>query len=290
MFKGSFVAIVTPFHEDGSVNFEKFAELLEWHVQSGTDGVVVLGTTGESSTMTHEEDEAVVRCAVETVAGRIPVIAGAGSNCTETSLEKSLAYEKLGADGLLLITPYYNKANAKGMVRHFTTVADAVNIPIILYNVPGRTGCNLPVSCVAELSKHQNIVALKEASGNISYVAEVARYISDDFQILSGNDDMIVPVMSLGGSGVISVFANIAPKVCHDICAAFESGNVMRARELQLRYLDLINALFVEVNPIPVKEALNLMGKGVGPFRLPLCEMDDANREKLKAALRVLEG
>ncbi len=290
MFKGSFVAIVTPFHEDGSVNFEKLAELLEWHVQSGTDGVVVLGTTGESSTMTHEEDEDVVRCAVETIKGRIPVIAGAGSNCTETSLSKSLAYEKLGADGLLLITPYYNKANAKGMIKHFTTVADAVSIPIILYNVPGRTGCNLPVSCVKELSQHKNIVALKEASGNISYVAQVAQYISDDFQILSGNDDMIVPVMSLGGSGVISVFANIAPRQTHEICAAFEAGDVKRACALQLKYLDLINTLFIEVNPIPVKEALNLMGRSVGPFRLPLCEMEDGNRDKLRAALTVLEG
>lgn len=290
MFKGSFVAIVTPFHADGTVNFEKMRELIEWHIESGTDGIVVLGTTGESSTMTHEEDEAVVRCAVETAGGRIPIIAGAGSNCTETSLEKSLAYEKLGADGLLLITPYYNKANSRGMVRHFTTVADAVNIPIILYNVPSRTGCNLPVPCVAELSKHKNIAALKEASGNISYVAQVAQYISDGFQILSGNDDMIVPVMSLGGSGVISVFANIAPKATRDICAAFSSGDVRKARALQLKYLDLINTLFIEVNPIPVKEALNIMGKDVGPFRLPLCGMEDGNREKLRAALRVLEG
>ena len=290
MFKGSFVAIVTPFHEDGSVNFEKFIELCNWHIEQGTDGLVVLGTTGESSTMTHEEDEEVVRCAVATVKGRIPVIAGAGSNCTDTALMKSIEYEKLGVDGLLLITPYYNKANERGMYKHFATVADQVHTPIILYNVPGRTSCAMTPNCVEALSKHKNIVALKEASGNISYVAQVARYITKEFSLFSGNDDMIVPLMSLGGSGVISVFANICPRVCASIVHACAQGDYVKAAAEQLKYLDLINALFMEVNPIPVKQAMNFMGMNVGGYRLPLCEMDPANAEKLRAALSVLEG
>jgi len=290
MIQGSFVAIVTPFHEDGSVNFEKMKELCVWHVQNGTDGIVALGTTGESSTMTHEEDEDVVKCVLDAVGGRIPVIAGAGSNCTETALMKSRAYAALGVNGLLLITPYYNKANERGMYRHFAAVADQVNVPIILYNVPGRTSCALSVDCVAALSKHKNIVALKEASGDISYVAKVARYATDEFQLLSGNDDMIVPVMSLGGSGVISVFANLCPSECRDIAHTCLKGDYKKAAALQLKYLDLINALFVEVNPIPIKEAMNIRGMGVGGYRLPLSEMDPANREKLIRAMRVLDS
>lgn len=290
MIQGSYVAIVTPFHEDGSVNFEKLKELCLWHVQSGTDGIVALGTTGESSTMTHEEDEAVVKCVMDAVGGRIPVIAGAGSNCTDTALMKSRAYADLGVDGLLLITPYYNKANARGMYRHFAAVADQVNVPIILYNVPGRTGCSLAPETVAALAKHKNIVALKEASGDISYVAKVARYISDDFQLLSGNDDMIVPVMSLGGTGVISVFANLCPAECRDIAHTCLKGDYKKAAALQLKYLELINALFVEVNPIPVKEAMNIRGMGVGGYRLPLTEMDPVNREKLVKAMQVLDA
>ena len=289
MIQGSYVAIVTPFYEDGSVNFEKLKELCEWHVQSGTDGIVALGTTGESSTMTHEEDEAVVKCVLDAVNRRIPVIAGAGSNCTDTQLMKSRAYANLGVDGLLLITPYYNKANARGMYQHFATVADQVNVPIILYNVPGRTGCALLPEVVAALAKHKNIAALKEASGDISYVAKVARYISDEFQLLSGNDDMIVPVMSLGGSGVISVFANLCPTQCRDIAHACLKGEYRKAAALQLKYLELINALFIEVNPIPIKEAMNLRGMGVGGYRLPLAEMDAANREKLVKAMAVLQ-
>jgi 4-hydroxy-tetrahydrodipicolinate synthase len=290
MIQGSYVAIVTPFHEDGSVNFEKLKELCEWHVQSGTDGIVALGTTGESSTMTHEEDEEVVKCVLSTVNGRIPVIAGAGSNCTETALMKSRAYAKIGVDGLLLITPYYNKANERGMYQHFAAVADQVGVPIILYNVPGRTSCALSVGCVEALAKHKNIVALKEASGDISYVAKVARFITDDFQLLSGNDDMIVPLMSLGGSGVISVFANLCPSECRDIAHACLKGEYKKAAALQLKYLELINALFVEVNPIPVKEAMNIRGMGVGGYRLPLSEMDPLSREKLIRAMRVLEA
>lgn len=289
MIQGSYVAIVTPFHEDGSVNFEKLKELCLWHVQNGTDGIVALGTTGESSTMTHEEDEAVVKCVMDAVGGKIPVIAGAGSNCTETALMKSRAYADLGVDGLLLITPYYNKANARGMYRHFVEVADRVNVPIILYNVPGRTGCALTPETVAALAKHRNIVALKEASGDISYVAKVARFISDDFQLLSGNDDMIVPVMSLGGSGVISVFANLCPTQCRDIAHACLKGDFKKAAALQLKYLEFIHALFIEVNPIPIKEAMNIRGMGVGGYRLPLTEMDPANREKLVKAMQVLD-
>ena len=290
MFQGSYVALVTPFHEDGSVNIEKLKELCQWHVENGTDGIVALGTTGESSTMSHEEDDLVVRTVLDTVNGRIPVIAGSGSTSTETALMKSKTYKDLGADGLLVITPYYNKANAKGMYRHFTEIANQVDIPMILYNVPGRTGCNLTVDCVEALSHHKNIVGLKEASGNISYVAQVARYVNDDFALFSGNDDMIVPIMSLGGSGVISVFANICPKESHDIVDLCLKGDYARARELQLKYLDLINALFIEVNPIPVKEAMNLLGMNVGGYRLPLCEMDEKNRETLRQKLRILEA
>jgi 4-hydroxy-tetrahydrodipicolinate synthase len=290
MIQGSYVAIVTPFYEDGSVNFDKLRALCEWHVQCGTDGIVALGTTGESSTMTHEEDEAVVKCVLDAVGGRIPVIAGAGSNSTETALMKSRAYADLGVDGLLLITPYYNKANEQGMYRHFAACADAVHVPVILYNVPGRTGCSLSPDCVKALSKHRNIAALKEASGDISFVAKVARYVTEEFQLLSGNDDMIVPVMSLGGSGVISVFANLCPAETRDIAHTCLAGDFKKAAALQLKYLDLINALFIEVNPIPIKEAMNARGMGVGGYRLPLCEMGEGGRAKLLEAMRVLDA
>ena len=287
-FAGSYVALVTPFQADGSVDFAKLRELVSWHLAQGTDGIVALGTTGESSTMSHEEDDEVARCIIETVNGKIPVIVGAGSNCTQTQLEKSRKYHDLGADGLLLITPYYNKANDEGMYRHFATVADAVDTPVILYNVPGRTGCAISPACCARLAKHPNIAGIKEASGNISYTAKIARLLSDDFCMFSGNDDMIVPVMSLGGCGVISVWANICPKECHDLVAAFAAGDVAAARAMQLRYLELINALFCEVNPIPIKEAMNQLGMNVGGYRLPLCEISDAGRETVRRALEVL--
>lgn len=287
-FSGSYVALVTPFHEDGSVNFEKLRELAAWHVAEGTDGIVALGTTGESSTMSHEEDDEVVRCVLKTVDGRIPVICGAGSNSTQTQLEKSKKYHDMGADGLLLITPYYNKANDEGMYRHFATVADSIDTPIILYNVPGRTGCSISPSVVARLSAHPNIAGIKEASGNMSYATRIAHLIGDDFCMFSGNDDIILPMMSLGACGVISVFANICPKQCHDLVAAFGAGDIKTARELQLKYLDLINTLFCEVNPIPVKEAMNQLGMGVGGYRLPLCEISDSGREKVRRALGVL--
>ena len=287
-FAGSYVALVTPFQADGSVDFGKLRELVNWHLAQGTDGIVALGTTGESSTMSHEEDDEVARCIIETVNGRVPVIVGAGSNSTQTQLEKSRKYHDLGADGLLLITPYYNKANDEGMYRHFATVADAIDTPVILYNVPGRTGCSISPACCARLAKHPNIAGIKEASGNISYTAKIARLLSDDFCMFSGNDDMIVPVMSLGGCGVISVWANICPRECHDLVAAFAAGDVATARAMQLRYLELINALFCEVNPIPIKEAMNQLGMNVGGYRLPLCEISDAGRETVRRALEVI--
>ena len=287
-FEGSYVALVTPFHGDGSVNFEKLRELVEWQISEGTDGIVALGTTGESSTMSHEEDDEVARCVIDTVAGRVPVVVGAGSNSTQTQLEKSVKYQKMGADGLLLITPYYNKANDEGMYRHFATVADAVDTPILLYNVPGRTGCSISAACMARLALHPNIAGVKEASGNISYAADIARLISDDFCMLSGNDDMIVPLMSLGASGVISVLANVCPAATHEMTAAFLRGDVSAARSLQLQYLDLIHALFCEVNPIPVKEAMNQLGMAVGGYRLPLCEISTAGRARVAQALEAL--
>ena len=287
-FSGSYVALVTPFHEDGSVNFDKLKELVNWQIAQGTDGIVALGTTGESSTMTHEEDDEVARCVIETVNGRIPVICGAGSNCTKTQLEKSRRYCEMGADGLLLITPYYNKANDEGMYRHFATVADAVDAPIILYNVPGRTGCSISPACCARLAAHPNIAGIKEASGNIGYTARIAQMVGEDFCMFSGNDDMIVPIMSLGGCGVISVLANVCPAQTHELVASFAAGDVAHARALQLRYLDLIDALFCEVNPIAVKEAMNQLGMDVGGYRLPLCGISAAGRERVRRALEVL--
>ncbi|MBQ9832735.1 MAG: 4-hydroxy-tetrahydrodipicolinate synthase [Clostridia bacterium] len=284
--KGSIVALITPFNEDGSVNFSKLDELLDWHLSHKTDGLVILGTTGEASTTLHEEDDDICRFTVKKVNGRIPVIAGGGSNCTTTAMAKSKRLQDEGVDGLLLISPYYNKANEEGMYRHFASVADNVDLPIILYNVPGRTGCSIPETVVEKLSKHQNITGIKEASGNISYTAKIARYLSDDFVLYSGNDDMVVPVLSLGGQGVISVFANIMPDETHDMVMDFLNGDVEKAREAQIKYLDLINALFIEVNPIPVKEAMNLMGMNVGGYRLPLCEMSEQNRNKLACEMR----
>ena len=283
--RGSLVALVTPFHEDGSVNFEKLGELIDFHLENETDALVILGTTGESSTMSHEEDNAVCEYTVKRVAGRIPVICGSGSNDTRTMLEKSLSFERLGADGLLIITPYYNKANEEGIYRHFATVADAVKIPCILYNVPGRTGCSISEANVARLSKHPNIIGIKEASGNISYAAKIARYLSDDFVMYSGNDDMIVPMLALGASGVISVLANVAPRETHRMVTDFLEGRVKEARDLQLKLLEVTNDLFIEVNPIPVKEALNLMGKDVGGYRLPLCPITEAHRETLRRSM-----
>ena len=284
--KGSIVALVTPFNADGSVNFDALGELIEFHIENKTDALLILGTTGESSTMTHEEDEAVCKYTIEKAAGRIPVIAGSGSNCTQTMVEKSVAYEKLGVDGLLIISPYYNKTNEEGMYLHFKTVADAVNIPCIIYNVPGRTGCNISESVVARLKDHPNIMGIKEASGNMSYAMKIAKYVCEDFALYSGNDDIAVPIMSIGGSGVISVSANIIPKETHDMIFDYINGNVDKAIAAQLKYLEFINNLFIEVNPIPVKEAMNLVGLNAGSFRLPLTNMAPANLEKLKKSMQ----
>ena len=284
--KGSIVALVTPFQNDGSVDFGKLKELVEWHLESKTDAILALGTTGESSTMTHEEDDAVLRRVIETAAGRVPVIAGTGSNSTQTMLEKSLRAQELGADGLLLITPYYNKGNAEGIYRHFVTVADAVKIPCILYNVPGRTGCSISVENVERLSKHPNICGIKEASGDMSYAMKIAHCIGPDFALWCGNDDITLPLLSIGGSGVISVWANIMPRQCHDMVMDYLEGRQDQALAAAKRYLALMNGLFLEVNPIPVKTALNLMGMDAGPFRLPLCEMSEAGRERLRGLLR----
>lgn len=284
--KGSIVALITPFHEDGSVNFEKLGEILEFHAANQTDAILILGTTGESSTMTHEEDDAVVEYTLKKINGKIPVIVGSGSNCTETAVEKSVKYDKMGADALLVISPYYNKTNTQGMIHHFTAVADAVDKPVIIYNVPGRTGCNISEEAIRVLSKHPNICGIKEASGNIAYATSIARYLSDDFVMYSGNDDMIVPLLSLGAIGVISVWANIMPKEVHRLVMDYLNGSPQKALETQLRYLNLVHALFIEVNPIPVKEAMNLMGMNVGGFRAPLFAMDEHNRQTLAAAMK----
>ncbi|MDN0064446.1 4-hydroxy-tetrahydrodipicolinate synthase [Collinsella ihumii] len=284
--QGSIVALITPFNADGSVDYDSLEKLIEFHIDAGTDALLPLGTTGESSTMTHEEDNDVVRFVVEHAAGRIPVIAGSGSNCTQTMLEKSLMYQQLGADGLLLITPYYNKSNEEGIYQHFKTVADAVDIPCIMYNVPGRTGCSISVRNVERLAEHPNIMGIKEASGSIAYASDIAHCLSPDFKMYSGNDDMIVPLMSLGASGVISVWANVQPTLVHDMVRAFLTGDTARARSIQVEGLPLVHALFCEVNPIPVKEACAQLGMCEANYRLPLVPMADANRARLVEAMK----
>lgn len=286
IFKGAAVALVTPMNQDGTVNYDKLTELIEFQIKGGTDAIVACGTTGEASTLTHEEHINVIRHTVEKVNGRVPVIAGTGSNSTETAIYLSKEAEKAGADALLLVTPYYNKATQKGLVEHFVKTAEAVKIPAILYNVPSRTGCNILPATVKEIARRaSNVVAIKEASGNISQVAELASIMDENFAIYSGNDDQIVPLLSLGGIGVISVLSNIAPRETHDIVASYLEGDVKKSAKLQLEAIDLIKSLFIEVNPIPVKTALNLMGMNAGPLRLPLTEMDGANVEKLKKSL-----
>ena len=284
--QGSIVAMITPFHQDGSVNFEVLTQLLERQIAGGTDAILTLGTTGEYSTMSHEEDASVVAHTVKAVNGRVPVIVGSGSNCTATQIEKSIEYQNMGADALLLIAPYYNKANAEGMYRHFAETADRVSIPCILYNVPGRTGCSIPVSVVEKLAKHPNIAGIKEASGDMSYVMKIAHCAGPDFALYSGNDDITIPLMSVGGSGVISVYANVMPEMCHQIAADWLAGNHEKAVANQLKYLKLMNDLFLEVNPIPVKAAMNMIGLNVGPMRLPLCEMGEANAADLRNSLK----
>lgn len=287
IFQGAGVAIVTPMNEDLTVNYDKLKEIIEEQIAGGTDAIIICGTTGESATLTVEEHSKTIKFAVDTVAGRIPVIAGTGSNSTATALELSTAAERDGADALLVVTPYYNKATQKGLIQHYTTVANAVSLPIIMYNVPSRTGCNITPATAAYLCKNvENIVGIKEASGDISQIAETVRLCEGKIELYSGNDDQIVPVMSLGGQGVISVLSNVAPKETHDIVAKFLDGDVAGSRELQLKALPLIHALFCEVNPIPVKTAMNLMGKEVGPLRGPLCEMEPENEAKLAQAMK----
>lgn len=282
VFKGAGVAIVTPFTENNEVNYEKLGELIEYQIANGTDSIVICGTTGEASTLSHEEHLECIRYTVEKVAKRVPVIAGTGSNSTETAIYLSQEAEKYGADALLVVTPYYNKATQKGLINHFTVVANSVKIPIILYNVPSRTGCNILPQTVATLVKDvDNIVGIKEASGNIAQVAEVMLLTNGEIDLYSGCDEMVVPVLSLGGIGVISVLSNVAPKETHDMVENFLAGDVVDSRDIQIRLLPLINALFCEVNPIPVKKAVNLMGFEVGTLRMPLTEMEPVNAERL---------
>lgn len=284
LFKGSGVALVTPFNENG-VDFETLGKLVEYHITNNTDALIVCGTTGESTTMSDDEQLSVIKYVVDKVNKRIPVIAGTGSNDTMHSVHLSQQAERLGADGLLVITPYYNKANQRGLKLHFETIAKSVNLPIIMYNVPGRTCMNMKPSLVAELAKIDNIVAVKEASGDLAQVAEVARLVPDDFAIYSGNDDSILQLLSVGGSGVISVLANVCPKETHELVYKFFEGDLKSAKKLQLGMKPLIDALFIEVNPIPVKTAMNLLGFNVGKLRLPLAEMDDKNLQVLKQEL-----
>lgn len=289
IFKGAAVAIVTPMCNDGSVNYEKLAEIIEDQIAGGTDAIVICGTTGESSTLTHEEHVEVIRYCIEKVAKRVPVIAGTGSNCTETAIYLSQEAEKAGADALLLVTPYYNKATQKGLITHYTRVAEAVSLPIILYNVPSRTGCNiLPKTAAALVRDVKNIVGIKEASGNISQVAELMHLAGPEIELYSGNDDQVVPLLSLGGLGVISVVSNVAPRYMHDMVASYLEGDTKKSCKMQLDLLPLCHALFCEVNPIPVKAAMNLQGKEVGPLRLPLTEMEPENKEILKKAMKDL--
>lgn len=286
IFKGAGVAIVTPFYEDGSVNYEKLAELIEEQIAAGTDSIIICGTTGESSTLSHQEHIDVIKYCVDKVAGRVPVVAGTGSNSTAEAVYLSKEAEKCGADGLLVVTPYYNKCTQKGLKEYYTTIAEAVNIPIIMYNVPGRTGVNILPQTAVDLAKNvENIVAIKEASGNIGQVVKLASIAEGCIDIYSGNDDQILPLLSVGGIGVISVLSNVAPRKTHDMVMSYLEGDVATSCKLQLEAIELIDALFCEVNPIPAKTALNLMGKNVGPLRSPLSEMEEANVEKLRKAM-----
>lgn len=285
LFKGSGVAIVTPFNTQG-VDFKKLEELLEWHIKSGTDAIIVCGTTGEASTMTEQERKETIKFAVDIVNKRLPVIAGTGTNNTAASVSMSKWAESIGVDGLLVITPYYNKTTQKGLVEHFKAVATSVKVPIIVYNVPGRTGMNITPKTLKQICDFDNIIAVKEASGNISQIAEIKALCGDRLDIYSGNDDQIIPILSLGGVGVISVLANIIPKDVHDICELYLAGKTKEALKLQLDSLALTNSLFTETNPIPVKTAMNLLDMEVGNLRLPLCDMTEGNLEILKKELK----
>lgn len=287
VFEGAGVAIITPMKANGEVNFDKFGEIIDYQIENGTDSIIVCGTTGEASTLSHEEHLECIRFAVDRVNKRIPVIAGTGSNCTETAVYLSKSARDFGADAVLLVSPYYNKATQKGLISHFSTVANAIDIPVVLYNIPGRTGCNILPETAAYLAKNvENIVAMKDATGNIGQVAQTMLACEGELDLYSGNDDQIVPLLSLGGKGVISVLSNVAPRETHDIVAKYLAGDTKESLRLQMKYLPLINALFCEVNPIPVKMAMNLMGMEVGPLRLPLTEMEEAHAAVLKAELK----
>lgn len=283
MIKGSIVALITPFDEEGSDDFIRLRELINWHIEQGTDAVLVLGTTGETPTLSEEEQEVIVRVSVEESAGRIPIIANSGNNNTERSLAKSIRYEELGADGLLVITPYYNKPNRSGMMEHFYKIADNVNIPVYIYNVPARTGISISPDMVAKLSTHKNIAGIKEASGDMSYVAKLASMVDDDFAIYSGNDDITVALMSMGAVGTVSVWANLMPGKVSEMTHAYLEGRTEEARKTQLEYLNLINALFCETNPVPIKTIMNMKGMRVGGCRLPLGPVSSANRRVLRS-------
>lgn len=290
IFKGAGVAIVTPFTQDDKVNFEELGKMIDFQIAGGTDAIIICGTTGESSTLTHEEHDACIKFAVEHTAGRVPVIAGTGSNSTAEAIRLSTHAQNNGADALLLVTPYYNKATQKGLIQHYTAIANSVDLPIILYNVPSRTGINiLPQTAVTLAKNVKNIVAVKEASGNISQVAELAALADGCIDIYSGNDDQVVPLLSLGGVGVISVLSNVMPKLTHDMVMSYLNGDVKLSRQLQLSVMNLNKALFCEVNPIPVKEALNMMGWNAGAVRSPLCEMEPQHKELLRKELAAMK-
>ncbi len=287
IFEGAGVALVTPFKANGDVNYDKLEEILEEQIAGGTDAIVICGTTGEASTMSPEEHLSVIKYGCEVVKGRIPVVAGTGSNCTREAVYMSQKAEEVGADGVLLVTPYYNKATQNGLIAHFTTIAEAIKIPALLYHIPGRTGVTMKPETIVSLCKNvPNIVGVKEASGNFSSIATMMNMADGCIDVYSGNDDQIVPLLSMGGKGVISVLSNVAPKQTHDICQKFFDGDVKGSLQMQLDAIPLISALFSEVNPIPVKAAMNMMGKEVGPLRLPLTEMEDAHKEVLKQAMK----
>ena len=287
IFKGAGVALATPFKENMEVNYEKLEELVDFHVENGTDCIVVMGTTGEAATMTHEEHLECIKVVIDRTKGRIPVVAGTGSNCTETAVYLSTEACRYGADGLLVVTPYYNKATQPGLIAHFTEIANKVSVPIIMYNIPGRTGCTMQPETIAKLVKDvDNIVGVKDATGNISFTAKTMQVTNGDIDLYSGNDDQIVPIMALGGIGVISVLSNVAPKKTHDICQAMLDGDVKLGAKLQLEALPLIDALFCEVNPIPVKAALNLMGMKVGDMRMPLTNLEPEHVKLLEKEMK----
>lgn len=289
IFKGSGVAIITPFNEDLSINYKKMEELIEFNINNKTDAIIVCGTTGESSTLTNSEKKELIKFTVDKVNKKVPVIAGTGSNNIAAAVEMSKFAESAGVDGLLIVTPYYNKCSQNGLYDSYKTISDSVNIPIILYNVPSRTGVNIEVSTVLKLSKLKNIVGIKEASGNISQVAKIIDMVDDDFSVYSGNDDQILPILALGGKGVISVAANIIPNEIHKICDLFFKGNIDNSREIFFKYLGFMNSLFIDVNPIPVKEAMNLLGFNVGKFRLPLSNTSKEKKEIINTYIKKIK-